>query len=191
MFPGCHNTHYVDAHHIHHWANGGETSLDNTTLLCTHHHKLLHEGGVTIHRDESDGIYFRRPDGRVIPRAGYRADDMVDDGIGADGAELDRVSAETRMSAIVRGVAPDELGDGDVPAGTWRHGSGAEDPSAVREERGVYRARRMAACHANSARRNPAIDAPARVDFAEGDVAARVGRNAVDAANAPRDCSRP
>ncbi len=48
-FPGCHNTRYVDAHHIEHWANGGDTSLDNLTLLCTHHHTLLHEGGFTIH----------------------------------------------------------------------------------------------------------------------------------------------
>jgi len=57
-----------DAHHIRHGTNGGETSLENTTLLCTHHHTLLHEGGFTIERDErGGGIYFRRPDGRVIP----------------------------------------------------------------------------------------------------------------------------
>ncbi len=141
-FPGCSRAHYVDAHHIRHWADGGDTSLENTTLLCTHHHKLLHEGGFTIHRDESGGIYFRRPDGRVIPRAGYRAVDMIDERLGADGADLDRASAETRMSAIVRGVAYDEIDDADVPAGTWRHGSSAENPYAVREERGVYRARR-------------------------------------------------
>ena len=103
-FPGCSRAHYVDAHHIRHWADGGDTSLENTTLLCTHHHKLLHEGGFTIHRDESGGIYFRRPDGRVIPRAGYRAVDMIDERLGADGADLDRASAETRMSAIVRGA---------------------------------------------------------------------------------------
>ena len=34
--------------------NGGETSLDNLTLLCTHHHRLLHEGGFRIAR-EADG----------------------------------------------------------------------------------------------------------------------------------------
>jgi hypothetical protein len=78
-FPGCEKTRYVDAHHIHHWANGGDTSLDNLALLRTHHHTLLHEGGFTIHRDERGGIYFRRPDGRVIPGSGYRAADMLDD----------------------------------------------------------------------------------------------------------------
>lgn len=28
-FPGCHHHRYVDAHHIRHWARGGETSADN------------------------------------------------------------------------------------------------------------------------------------------------------------------
>jgi hypothetical protein len=72
-FPGCHSTHYVDAHHIQHWADGGDTSLENLTLLCTHHHTLLHEGGFSIHRHSNGRTYYRRPDGRVdaalrIPR---------------------------------------------------------------------------------------------------------------------------
>jgi hypothetical protein len=126
-FPGCGRAHYVDAHHIRHWAEGGDTSLENTTLLCTHHHRLLHEGGFTIHRDESGGIFFRRPDGRVIPRGGYRAADMIDDGLGVDGAPLGRAAEERRMAAIVRGVRVDEL-------------DGLENPSAeVRDVRGVYR----------------------------------------------------
>jgi hypothetical protein len=141
-FPGCGRAHYVDAHHIRHWANGGETSLENTTLLCTHHHRLLHEGGFTIHRDESGATYVRRPDGRVIPRGGYRAADMVDDGIAADGAQLGRAAAEARMIAIVHGLADD---DADPSAEGWMHGNGAENPSAeVREARGVYRIRKRA-----------------------------------------------
>ena len=103
-FPGCHHTRYVDAHHIHHWINGGDTSLENLTLLCTHHHTLLHEGGFSIHRGEHGGIYFRRPDGRVIPRAGYRAEDMLDDCL----VELpgENPSAEARMAGIVHGFEP-------------------------------------------------------------------------------------
>jgi hypothetical protein len=78
-FPGCRNKRFVQGHHIHHWAKGGETSLENTTLLCTYHHRLLHEGGFTIDRDRDGAIYFRRADGRVIPRGGYRPEDMLDD----------------------------------------------------------------------------------------------------------------
>ncbi|MGQ0834472.1 MAG: DUF222 domain-containing protein, partial [Gammaproteobacteria bacterium] len=34
-FPGCRNKRYVDAHHIRHWAEGGDTSVENLTLLCS------------------------------------------------------------------------------------------------------------------------------------------------------------
>ena len=93
-FPGCHNARYVHAHHIRHWANGGETSLENLTLLCTHHHTLLHEGGFRIRRDQDGAIYFQRADGRVIPRFGYRLDDMRD-----DFTVPENPSAEVRESA--------------------------------------------------------------------------------------------
>jgi hypothetical protein len=105
-FPGCRHMRYVDVHHIHHWADGGETALDNLTLLCTHHHTLLHEGGFTIHDDGRAGIYFRRPDGRVIPRSGYRAADMLDDvAVPLPG---ENPSAEVRMAGIVHGYEVDD-----------------------------------------------------------------------------------
>jgi len=44
-FPGCENHRFVDAHHIEHWALGGETSMNNLVLLCRTHHRLVHEGG--------------------------------------------------------------------------------------------------------------------------------------------------
>jgi hypothetical protein len=69
----------VDAHHIEHWADGGATSLENLTLLCSHHYRLLHEGGFRIRRDVQGRLYFQRPDGRVIPRFGYPLADMRDD----------------------------------------------------------------------------------------------------------------
>jgi hypothetical protein len=136
-FPGCKNTRYVDAHHIDHWAEGGDTSLANLTLLCTYHHTLLHEGGFTIHRDERGGIYFRRPDGRVILRSGYRADDLLDDvALPLPGANP---SAEGRMAAIVHGFEVDE----EPSAEGWAIAPDlSRNPSAeVREGRGVYRFR--------------------------------------------------
>src|SRR5690606_209625 len=41
-FPGCTESRFVDAHHIHHWCDGGETSLENLVLLCRRHHRLVH-----------------------------------------------------------------------------------------------------------------------------------------------------
>jgi hypothetical protein len=71
-FPGCENTRFVDAHHLRHWARGGETKLDNLLLLCRHHHRLVHERGFAVQALPGGQIRFRRPDGAVIehlPRA--------------------------------------------------------------------------------------------------------------------------
>ena len=64
-FPGCDRAR-VDAHHIHHWARGGDTRLDNLVHLCRHHHGLVHEGGFAVERRPGGEILFRRPDGRRI-----------------------------------------------------------------------------------------------------------------------------
>jgi len=78
-YPGCHHTRFVDAHHIKHWSRGGETSLDNLVLLCSRHHRLVHEDGYQIHKDQSGEWFFMRPDGRAVPQAGYRRDDVEDE----------------------------------------------------------------------------------------------------------------
>ncbi|MDO8864140.1 DUF222 domain-containing protein [Haliea sp. E1-2-M8] len=44
QYPGCQESEYVDAHHIQHWAEGGETRLDNLVTLCRFHHRQLHRG---------------------------------------------------------------------------------------------------------------------------------------------------
>ena len=67
-FPGCTHRRWIDAHHVVPWSKGGETSLENTVLLCTRHHTLLHEGGF---RMESDGR-FLDPRGRVVPPIAVR-----------------------------------------------------------------------------------------------------------------------
>ncbi len=66
-FPGCTARHHVDAHHIRHWADGGETRLDNLLLLCRHHHRLVHEDGYSLVMDESCKPVFTAPNGKLIP----------------------------------------------------------------------------------------------------------------------------
>lgn len=58
-FPGCTNTRFVDGHHIKHWADGGETSLDNLVLLCRHHHHLVHEGGFVCEKSADGKVRFK------------------------------------------------------------------------------------------------------------------------------------
>jgi hypothetical protein len=66
-FPGCTHKQWLHAHHIRHWARGGPTDLTNLVQLCSHHHKLVHEGGYGVALDEAGQISFHRPDGTVIP----------------------------------------------------------------------------------------------------------------------------
>jgi uncharacterized protein DUF222/HNH endonuclease len=58
-FPGCTNTRFVDGHHIKHWADGGETNLDNLVMLCRHHHHLVHEGGFACGKDKDGKVAFK------------------------------------------------------------------------------------------------------------------------------------
>ena len=62
QYPGCHESEYVDAHHIQHWAEGGETSLDNLVTLCRHHHRQLHRGRFDV---RLGGIDPKTQGGRV------------------------------------------------------------------------------------------------------------------------------
>jgi hypothetical protein len=66
-FPGCTNSRFVDGHHIKHWADGGETSLDNLVLLCRHHHHLVHEGGFDCKKSADGEIYFTDQRQKPLP----------------------------------------------------------------------------------------------------------------------------
>jgi hypothetical protein len=65
-FPGC-GVHQAQGHHIHHWANGGSTRLDNLALLCRRHHRAVHEEGFDLTRDADGSLRFTTPAGRPIP----------------------------------------------------------------------------------------------------------------------------
>ncbi|MET0421379.1 MAG: DUF222 domain-containing protein [Acidimicrobiia bacterium] len=46
VFPACDAPiEWCDAHHLVHWADGGDTTLENLVLLCRRHHVSCHEGG--------------------------------------------------------------------------------------------------------------------------------------------------
>ncbi|MDP1931165.1 MAG: DUF222 domain-containing protein [Gammaproteobacteria bacterium] len=68
-FPGCCESRYVDAHHVQHWCDGGETKMDNLVLLCRHHHRLLHQEGYEIVRSAEGEFEFVTPQGRRMARA--------------------------------------------------------------------------------------------------------------------------
>jgi len=65
-FPGC-GLRFTDAHHVTHWADGGETKLENLVLLCRFHHRLVHEEGYTVHFPRGKRPYFLDPRMKLLP----------------------------------------------------------------------------------------------------------------------------
>ena len=65
-FPGC-GVRFGQGHHIRHWAQGGPTTLSNLALLCRRHHRAVHEEGYQVDRQPDGELWFRRPDGQLLP----------------------------------------------------------------------------------------------------------------------------
>lgn len=65
-FPGCTMpAPWCEAHHIEYWSRGGPTSAGNGTLLCSHHHHLIHK--EDWHIQVSDGIPWFIPPPHIDP----------------------------------------------------------------------------------------------------------------------------
>ncbi len=60
--PGCSHTRFMEMHHIHEWADGGLTDLENLLPLCSACHSLVSDGYVEILKDCGD-LHFTFPDG--------------------------------------------------------------------------------------------------------------------------------
>jgi hypothetical protein len=66
VFTGCDAPSYwSDVHHLVHWADGGDTSLENSALLCERHHTKVHHG-FRIERQPDGRWHTWRPDGTEI-----------------------------------------------------------------------------------------------------------------------------
>jgi hypothetical protein len=99
-FPGCTHRRFLHAHHVKHWAEGGTTDLSNLVLLCSTHHRAVHEGGFRVEAGEGGGLEVYAPSGfrlREVP-----APPDLPDGMGAtlereheeQGLEIDEGTAQ-------------------------------------------------------------------------------------------------
>jgi len=62
-FPGCGSRTFLHAHHLHHWAHGGPTRLDNLLVVCGHHHRLVHDAGWQLHLHPDGTVTATHPHG--------------------------------------------------------------------------------------------------------------------------------
>ncbi|MCU1562609.1 MAG: hypothetical protein JWN05_988 [Arthrobacter sp.] len=66
-FPGCTiPAPWCEAHHISYWSRGGTSGTDNGTLLCSHHHHVIHKEQWTV--ETRTGIPWFIPPPHVDPR---------------------------------------------------------------------------------------------------------------------------
>jgi hypothetical protein len=66
QFPGCTHTRHLHAHHVRSWLVGGRTDVDNLILICSFHHRLIHDHGYRIRRLPGRWEALR-PDGSPVP----------------------------------------------------------------------------------------------------------------------------
>lgn len=63
LFPGCGARRFLHCHHLEHWIRGGRTDLDNLGLVCSFHHRLVHEHGWDLELGPPGTAIWYRPDG--------------------------------------------------------------------------------------------------------------------------------
>jgi hypothetical protein len=75
VFAGCDAPPWwCEVHHVIHWLFGGETSLENSGLLCERHHTQVHHG-FRVERDRAGSWHTYRRDGTEILVIRRPADD--------------------------------------------------------------------------------------------------------------------
>src|SRR5207247_8506423 len=65
-FPGC-RVRFGQGHHLRPRAHRGPTTLSNLAMLCTRHHRAVHEEGFQVARGPDGALQFRRPNGYPLP----------------------------------------------------------------------------------------------------------------------------
>jgi hypothetical protein len=122
-FPGC-AARFTDAHHIVHWADGGETRLENLLLLCRGHHRAVHEGRVRVCRGADDSVAFFTAGGRALYDAPRRAREPAGTA-GTEEAKRDGRNGMDGGHGRDGRNGLDGSGDWDRGGGDWDRGGGA------------------------------------------------------------------
>jgi hypothetical protein len=65
VVPGCTNRLWLDLHHLHRFAAGGDHGPENLVTLCSAHHRLHHEGRLALERIGAQELRIGFANGRV------------------------------------------------------------------------------------------------------------------------------
>jgi Domain of unknown function (DUF222)/HNH endonuclease len=141
-FPGCENKRFLHAHHIRHWAQGGETRLDNLVLLCPRHHRFVHEAGYSIRMRAEGKPEFRDPWGAPIPTVprpppgdprllAERNRKLAIDAVTCACGDGDRMDLSLAVDALLSVTGPRSSTSGDDLARYPMPASSAEDRDEV------------------------------------------------------------
>jgi hypothetical protein len=78
VWPGCDRpATWTNAHHVMHWAHGGQTDLGNLVLLCYRHHWMVHEGGWQLARTDDRDVVAVPPSPEHMPEPRARGPDAA------------------------------------------------------------------------------------------------------------------
>ena len=67
VFPRCNApASWTDAHHVHHWQDGGPTDLANLASLCRYHHGVSHRKGWTMGTTDDEWFWWTTPTGEFL-----------------------------------------------------------------------------------------------------------------------------
>jgi hypothetical protein len=100
-FPGCERRHWVHAHHLVHWIDGGPTDLENLITLCGYHHRLVHEHRWRIVGDPNHDVAWIRPDGSTYDPRRTRLLQHALDATGMRARFADSIYQRTTVAAQV------------------------------------------------------------------------------------------
>ena len=125
--PGCNRRRYVDVHHIIPQASGGEHSRRNGLVLCTTHHRLLHEGKLQVSGDAEGELFFLDARGQPLVDVSAAASDRAR-AAGPD-ATLTASPQNPRHDATSRADTPDTTNTPNDVACFTTQGGTSEDPA--------------------------------------------------------------
>ena len=119
-FPGCANTRYLDAHHIEHWANGGETKPSNLASLCRFHHRAVHEGGIRIELLDDGALRFVKQDGAFVQGTALRGRvDQLPSGTFVNRWRGERMNLDLAVDALLKKARQSPARRCTLPPEVW------------------------------------------------------------------------